>query len=161
MYEIGQVLKIQYTGFKHYGIYVGNNTVIHNSKKYQKVEEIDLSNFADSRTIELSSIKAENPALAAQQAKKYLGIPYNLLSENCEHFVRTACGLVKESAQVQKYLIAILGTGVFLNSDNKVVKAAAGAATVTALLTPSEQSPVKNVAVATLATIGIALLTPK
>ncbi|EHK9186325.1 lecithin retinol acyltransferase family protein [Vibrio vulnificus] len=71
MYELGQVLKIQYTGFKHYGIYVGNNTVIHNSKKYHRVEEIDLDAFADNRTIQKSSIKAENPALAVQTARKY------------------------------------------------------------------------------------------
>ena len=56
MYQLGQVLKIQYTGFRHYGIYVGNNTVIHNSKKYHRVEEIELEVFADNRKVELSSI---------------------------------------------------------------------------------------------------------
>ncbi|MFA0016621.1 lecithin retinol acyltransferase family protein [Vibrio lentus] len=95
MYELGQILKIQYIGFKHYGIYIGNNTVIHNSKTFHRVEEIDLEAFADNRTVQKSSIKAENPALAVQAARKYLGIPYSLFSENYEHFVRTACGLVK------------------------------------------------------------------
>lgn len=161
MYELGQVLKIQYTGFNHYGIYVGNNTVIHNSKKYHRVEEIDLTSFADNRIIEKSSIKAENPDLAVQTARKYLGIPYRLFSENCEHFVRTACGLVKESTQLQKYLISAVGIGVLLKSDNTVVQAAGGAAAVAALLTPTEQSPVQNVAVASCLAAGIAFLASK
>ncbi|ELT6289791.1 lecithin retinol acyltransferase family protein [Vibrio cholerae] len=161
MYELGQVLKIQYTGFKHYGIYVGNNMVIHNSKKYHRVEETDLTSFADNRNIEKSSIKAENPALAVQTARKYLGIPYSLFSENCEHFVRTACGLVKESTQVQKYLISAVGIGALLKSDNTVVQAAGGAAAVAAMLTPTEQSPVKNVVVAACLAAGIAFLASK
>ncbi|TOI84910.1 lecithin retinol acyltransferase family protein [Vibrio parahaemolyticus] len=154
-------MKIQYTGFKHYGLYIGNNTVIHNSKKYQCVEEIDLNLFADNRKIEVSSIKSENPALAVQRAKKYLGVPYSLFSENCEHFVRTACGLVKESTQVQKYLISAVGVGALLKSDNNVVKAAGGAAALASMLTPTEQSPVKNVAVATCLAAGIAFLASK
>jgi hypothetical protein len=161
MYKLGQVLVIQYTGFKHYGIYVGENTVIHNSKKYQRVEEIDLASFADNRNIELSSIAAKNPALAAQNARKYLGIPYSLFSENCEHFVRTTCGLVKESTQVQKYLISAIGIGVLLKSDNSVVQAAGGAAAIASMLTPSESSPVKNVAIATCLAAGIAFLAAK
>lgn len=161
MYELGQVLKIQYTGFKHYGIYVGNNTVIHNSKKYRRVEETDLEAFADKRTIQVSSIRAENPSLAVQTAKKYIGIPYKLFSENCEHFVRTACGLVKECTQVQKYLISAIGIGALLKSDNTVVQAAGGAATIASLLTPTEQSPVKNAAVATCLVAGIAFLASK
>ncbi len=158
MYELGQVLKIQYTGFKHYGIYAGNNTVIHNSKKYHRVEEIDLNSFADNKPIQVSSIKAENPVLAVQTAKKYLGVPYNLFSDNCEHFVRTACGLVKESTQVQKYLISAIGVGALLKSDNPVVQATGGAAALAALLTPTEKSPVKNVTIAACLTAGIAFL---
>lgn len=161
MYELGQVLKIQYTGFKHYGIYVGNNTVIHNSKKFLRIEEIDLNSFADNRKIQLSSIEAENPKLAVQTARKYLGVPYNLFSENCEHFVRTACGLMKESTQVQKYLISAIGVGALLKSDNSVVQAAGGAAAVAAMLTPTEQSPVKNVAIAVCLAAGIAFLAAK
>lgn len=158
MYNIGDVLFIQYTGFKHYGIYIGENTVIHNSKKFFKVEEISLEDFSDNKETNLSTIKSENPALAVQTAKKYLGVPYNLFGENCEHFVRTACGLVKESTQVQKYLISALGTGVLLKSDNKILQAAGGAAALAALLTPTETSPVKNSTVLACLAAGIAFL---
>ena len=161
MYQQGQVLKIQYTGFKHYGIYVGNNMVIHNSKKIHSVEEIALEAFSDNRNVQLSSIKTENPELAIQTARKYLGLPYNLFAENCEHFVRTSCGLVKESTQVQKYLISAIGVGALLKSDNAVVQSAGGAAALAAMLTPTEQSPVKNVAIATCLAAGIAFLASK
>lgn len=161
MYQQGQVLKIQYTGFKHYGIYVGNNMVIHNSKKIHSVEEIALEAFSDNRNVQLSSIKAENPELAIQTARKYLGLPYNLFAENCEHFVRTSCGLVKESTQIQKYLISAIGVGALLKSDNAVVQSAGGAAALAAMLTPTEQSPVKNVAIATCLAAGIAFLARK
>jgi len=81
-----------------------------------------------------------------------------LFSENCEHFVRTTCGLVKESTQLQKYLISALGAGALLKSDNTIVQAAGGAAAVAALLTPSEKSPVKNAAVLAALAAGVAFL---
>jgi hypothetical protein len=158
MYNLGDVLSIQYAGFKHYGIYIGNNTLIHNSKKFFKVEEISLDDFKDGKEPNLSSIKSSNPELSIQQAKKYLGIPYGLFSENCEHFVRVVCGLEKESTQVQKYLITALGTGVLLKSDNTIVQAAGGAAAIGALLTSSEKSPVKNSAVLACLAAGVAFL---
>ena len=144
MYELGNVLSVQYPGFKHYGLYVGDNKVIHNSKKYKKVDEIDLETFKDGRSALISSIKTQNPALAVQTAKKYLNLPYRLFNENCEHFVRTACGLTKESTQVQKYLITALGTGALLKADSSIVKAGGGAAILATLLTSSETSPVKS-----------------
>jgi hypothetical protein len=60
MYNLGEVLSIQYTGFKHYGIYIGDNTLIHNSKKFFKVEEISLEDFKDGKEPKISSIKSSN-----------------------------------------------------------------------------------------------------
>lgn len=159
MYKLGDVLSIQYTGFKHYGIFIGNNTIVHNSKKFLKIEEISLTDFLDGKEATLSSIKSTNPVLSAQTAKKFLGVPYNLFSENCEHFVRVACGLEKESTQVQKYLISALGVGALLKSDNAIVQAAGTGAAIGALLTPSEQSPVKNSVAMACVGAGIALAT--
>jgi len=158
MYEQGTVLSIQYPTFKHYGIYIGDGLIVHNSKKFKQVQTISVEDFKDGRAISVSSIKPKNNALAVQTAKKYLGLPYRLFDENCEHLVRTVCGLTKESTQVQKYLISALGTGALLKSDSTVVKAAGGAATVAALLTSSETSPVKNAAVAACLAMGVAFL---
>ena len=75
-------------------------------------------------------------------------IPYNLMKNNCEHFVRLAHGLKKESTQIQQYFIATLGIGVVLKSNNAFIQSVAGAATIASLLTSSEKSPFKNVAIA-------------
>ena len=104
MFVSGDVLKINYGAFDHYGIYTENGTVIHNSKKNKKVEETSIERFSENNKILVSSIKSENPALTVQTARKYLNIPYSLFSDNCEHFVRMSCGLVKESTQVIRRL---------------------------------------------------------
>jgi hypothetical protein len=158
MYNLGDVLLIQYDTFKHYGIYIGNDTIIHNSKKFFKVEEISLHDFKDGKEPKISSIKSSSPELAVQRAKKFLGIPYSLLSENCEHFVRVVCGLEKESTQLQKYFISALGVGALLKSDNTIIKAAGSAAAIGALLTPSEKSPVKTSAALACLVAGVAFL---
>jgi hypothetical protein len=74
-------------------------------------------------------------------------MPYNLMKNNCEHFVRLAHGLKKESTQIQQYSIAALGIGVVLKSNNAFIQSVAGAATIASLLTPSEKSPFKNIAI--------------
>lgn len=158
MFEIGDVLKVSYSTFNHYGIYTGNGIVIHNSKKYGCVEEISIDEFSDNRLVEVSTIQSSDPVTAVYTAQRYLGLPYGLFSENCEHFVRMACGVVRQSTQVQKYLIAALGIGALIRSDNTLIKAAGGAAVLATLLTPSEQSPVNNAAVASCLAAGIAYL---
>ena len=70
-------------------------------------------------------------------------MPYNLMKNNCEHFVRLAHGLKKESTQIQQYSIAALG--VVLKSNNAFIQSVAGAATIASLLTLCEKTPFKNV----------------
>lgn len=161
MYQVGDVLSIQYRGFKHYGIYAGDGVVIHNSKQFKRVEEISLDSFCDNRPIKLSKIRSSNPADAVATARKYLGLPYNLFADNCEHFVRTACGLVKESTQVKKYLVAAIGTGTWLRSNNPLLKAAGGAAVIATLLTPSEKSPLKLAALSACVATGVTYILSK
>lgn len=158
MYKTGDVLSIQYTGFKHYGIYIGNDTVIHNSKKFSKIQAIPLEDFKDGRMPKLSTIKSKKPSESASIAQKYLGLPYDLFSENCEHFVRVVCGLEKESTQVQKYLLSTIGVGTVLKSDNKVLKAAGSGVAIGAWLTPEEKSPIANSLVFGLLAAGVTSL---
>jgi len=146
-------------GVTHYGLYDADGVVIHNSKKLRLVKESTLEEFSDGYSISISSgITAKNRALAVQTARKYLGLPYHLWNDNCEHFVRVACGLIKESTQVQKFLITALGAGVLLKSENVVLRTAGGTAAVVAMLTPSEESPVKSAIILSCLTAGIAFL---
>jgi hypothetical protein len=146
--QIGDILKVQYLGFTHYGIYAGFNSMIHNSRKGGQVEEIDFQEFADGREVAISSIKSDDPYFSVFLARQYIGQKYNLLSENCEHFVRKISGK-KESVQVQKYVIACLGALALLKSNNKAIKILGATVMATALLTDSETSPMANVLTAT------------
>nr|VFK27393.1 MAG: Lecithin retinol acyltransferase [Candidatus Kentron sp. MB]VFK30287.1 MAG: Lecithin retinol acyltransferase [Candidatus Kentron sp. MB]VFK74290.1 MAG: Lecithin retinol acyltransferase [Candidatus Kentron sp. MB] len=142
MFDYGDIISVQYPSFTHYGIYTGDNQVIHNSKKLGRVWETTFDEFSDNHRVILSPIKPDDPRLAVERAKRYLGQPYRLFSNNCEHFVRTVSGLVKESPQIQKYSTLALGGSAFLMADNPMVKGAGAGAAIGALLSSSEKSPI-------------------
>lgn len=158
MYSAGTVLKLDFGTFFHYGVADGVGNVIHNSKKHRKVTKESYEDFADGKAIIVSEITSENPEQAVIKAERYIGMPYNLIRSNCEHFARLAHGLEVESTQIQQYLIAALGAGAVLKSDNTIVKAAGGAATIASLLTPTEKSPFKNAGIAALVAAGVVAL---
>jgi hypothetical protein len=158
MYTAGTVLKLDFGTFFHYGIADGLGEVIHNSKKHLMVTQETYEEFADGKSIIVSDMTGGNPDQAAINAKRYLGMPYNLIRSNCEHFARMAHGLEIESTQIQQYLLVALGAGVALKSDSTIVQAAGGAVAVASLLIPTEKSPFKNAAIAVLISTGIVAL---
>jgi len=158
MYSAGTTLRLNLGTFFHYGIADGVGGVIHNSKKWGKVTHESEIGFADGRQIEVGEISSAVPEKAIQIAKRYLGLPYNLIDSNCEHFVRLCHGLEIESTQIQQYLMVALGAGMALKSDNSLIKVAGGAAAIASLLTPTEKSPFKYAAVAALVAVGMAVL---
>jgi len=158
MYPAGTVLKLNFGAYYHYGIADGIGGVIHNSKKYLKVTRESYEEFSEGKKIIVSDITSEAPDQAVIRAERYIGMPYNLIRSNCEHFARLCHGLEVESTQIQQYLLAALGAGVALKSDNTVVKAAGGAVALASLLTPTEKSPFKNAAIAGLIAVGLTAL---
>lgn len=159
MYPAGTTLKLDFGTFFHYGIADGSGNVIHNSKKQLVVTKEPEASFADGKAIQVSSITSDNPESAVTKAERYLGMPYNLIKNNCEHFARLSHGLEIESTQIQQYLLAALGAGAAIESDNVIVKAAGAGVALASLLTPSEKSPFKNAAIAGLVGAGLAILT--
>lgn len=158
MYSAGTVLKLDFGTFFHYGVADGKGSVIHNSKKRRKVTKESYEVFSEGKAIIVSQITSDNPNQAAINAARYIGMPYNLIRSNCEHFARLAHGLDVESTQIQQYLIAALGAGAALKSDNAIVKAAGGAVAIASLLTPTEKSPFKNAGIAALVAAGVVAL---
>ncbi len=158
MYIAGTTLRIDYGTYNHYGIADGIVSVIHNSKKYKKVVKETVEEFAENKEIFESNITSSNPEKAVITASRYLGMPYNLFISNCEHFARLAHGLEKESTQIQQYLLFALGAGIAIKSDNKNIKILAGSVACASLLTPSEESPFKNIAVGIAVAAGIIYL---
>lgn len=158
MYPAGTTLKLDFGTFFHYGIADGLGSVIHNSKKHFKVTCEPYAEFAEGKDIIVSDITSENPAVAVINAQRYLGMPYSLIKSNCEHFARMCHGLEIESTQIQQYLLAALGAGAALKSDNSLVQAAGGAVALASLITPTEESPFKNASIAALIAVGLVAL---
>jgi hypothetical protein len=156
--QIGDILKVQYLGFVHYGIYTEFGTVIHNSRKGGEVQEVEFYEFDNGREVQKSSITSKDPYLSVFIARQYLGQKYNLLRENCEHFVRKITGK-KQSVQVQKYIIATLGALALWKSNDKRVRMLGATALATAFFTDSETSPIENVLTTTGLVGGAMLLT--
>lgn len=160
MFPKACVVKIDMGLFFHYGIFDGNGKVIHNSKRHGRVVIESLKSFSEGKEVlaDLGIFSGDADA-AIERAKRYIGTPYNLLQENCEHFVRMAHGLLKESPQLQKYMITATGIGVVcISTKNKPVQFAAGAAALTALTCNcSENLATKVLASAAIgAAIGLA-----
>lgn len=158
MHLAGTTLKINYGLYNHYGIADGLGNVIHNSKKHLKVVKETVDEFSEGKEMLVSNITNDNPERAVTTALRYLGLPYNLINSNCEHFVRLAHGLQKESTQIQQYLIFALGAGVALKSKNTDIQLLAGSVALTSVLTPNEERPYENIAVGLTIAAGIILL---
>ena len=159
MYTAGTVLKLDFGSFFHYGIADGIGNVIHNSKTHLKVTKENYDDFSEGKTIIVcNEIISEDPEKAAIQAERYIGMPYNLIKSNCEHFARLCHGLDIESTQIQQYMLIALGAGIALKSDNNYLKAIGGATALASMLTPAEESPYQNVAIASLLAAGLVAL---
>ncbi|MEP3055827.1 lecithin retinol acyltransferase family protein [Ascidiaceihabitans sp.] len=72
---------------RHYGIYIGNNQVIHASPSCGKVCKISLEKFKIGKAIQVhTSPSRYSPPQIVMRAKSRLGRTYNLIDANCEHF---------------------------------------------------------------------------
>lgn len=158
MHEAGSVLKIDRGIFFHYGIADGMGMVIHNSKKRMMVTHDNYEEFSGGKEIIVSEIVGVNAFMAVENARKYIGLSYNLFQENCEHFVRTCHGLEKESTQIQKAVIVAAGLAVGVKVKNPVIKTIGIAGALGAFFTPQEKNPLKLAVLFALLAGGIALL---
>ena len=157
MYAKGTTLILDFGTFNHYGISDGSGGVIHNSKKYHMVTHESEADFADGKDIIVSDITSNNPLYALDKAKRYIGMSYDLLQSNREHFVRLCHGLEVESTQIQKYFLVSVATGLAIKSNNLIIKTASAAASLAALFTSKEKSPFKNASIAALVAAGVVI----
>ena len=78
-------------GLKHYGFATGYGTVIHASRRFGKVDETSFEIFADGRHVNVISVRgldsARDGAHIVARARLRKGQRYNVLINNCEHFI--------------------------------------------------------------------------
>lgn len=93
--EAGDVIYVQRSFYKHYGVYIGNKKVIHFAPKKEGgiaiIHKTTLSKFlgdeTDYHVVDFSGEKVYTRKATVRRAKRCIGIKgYNLFSANCEHF---------------------------------------------------------------------------
>ncbi len=85
----GTVLMVQVYGvIRHYGIATGYGTVIHTSRRFGYVKETDMADFSQGRPVSAvrHTLAIDGSTLVAR-ARSRKGDRYNVLVNNCEHFV--------------------------------------------------------------------------
>ncbi|MGB5633220.1 MAG: lecithin retinol acyltransferase family protein [Waterburya sp.] len=94
--------------YKHYGIDCGDGTVIHYRKPSETIEQTSLATFSRGNPVyvaEYSDGFSYIPDVVVQRAKSRLGEQdYNLLFNNCEHFVTWCKTGIVNSKQVKDFL---------------------------------------------------------
>jgi len=89
IYPAGAVLKVRAFGvIRHYGIATGYGTVIHASRRFGKVDETDMAAFSQGGVVQVVPYQhyLEGAEIVAR-ARLKKGLRYNVLINNCEHFV--------------------------------------------------------------------------
>ncbi len=128
--------------YTHYGFADGCGGVIHGSKRKRSFLEESEAEFSDGKPIRIcTDITSEDKRLAYERARSWIGKPYNCLTDNCEHFVRWAHSMEKESRQIQKYGISIAGYAIAVKSRNPVMQGAAIGGSIGSYFTPEGESP--------------------
>ncbi|MGI9558377.1 MAG: lecithin retinol acyltransferase family protein [Thermodesulfobacteriota bacterium] len=150
----GDVIKVWRDIYWHFGIYVGNNKVIHFSgQKRDKlcavVKKTSLSSFAKGAGVNIVEYDgSRSPNEVVRYAESQLGRGgYNLVFSNCEHFARECKTGEGRSEQVEGVvMVGGLATVVAIASRRPQIAVAIGvvfAATfLIAVLAEHRQQPV-------------------
>jgi len=102
VHPAGTIVMIRVFGaIKHYGICTGYGTVIHTSRRFGRAVESDFETFCHGRraVVVPHSSPVEGSMLAAR-ARSRKGQRYNVLNNNCEHFVTWVVEGKARSAQL-------------------------------------------------------------
>lgn len=137
----GTPLKVSY-GYWHELIADGQY-VIHNSKQHGKVVRQPFHEVAKDNTIYVcDEVQVTDYEAAVRKARLAIGLAYDLWSQNCQHFVRWAHGLVPESPQVQQAIMITAGATITAASKSAVGRLPGLSMMAGAVLTPKGKSPV-------------------
>lgn len=102
----GAVVSVPELFYRHYGIDIGDGTVIHASKKKGKVVREAMSAFAEGKPVRYHGLPGTlSSEQVIERVAQLIGEPYRLMSDNCEHLVTHAHGLKRQSPQIKKVVI--------------------------------------------------------
>ncbi len=118
----GDILSVNRGLYKHYGVYVGNNTVVHFSggKGHElsacraSIRKTSLENFSRNGEVQVETRCTESysPKETVMRALDAVGSEkgkYALPWNNCEHFANWCRYGKKRSAQVEQFAANVIG----------------------------------------------------
>jgi hypothetical protein len=117
MYAIGTVFEVQESFYKHVGVYVGGDRVLHNDR--QRGEEVvTFAQFLNGRSYTVRHGGLTDTMNFLQRVQQVLAKPnsYDFLFNNCEHTVYRVRSGVASSPQLASFglLALVVGAGVAL-----------------------------------------------
>ena len=115
-YKLGDIICFKRLMYTHYGVYIGNNNIIHKDRKFRNGSNARISNINDVNGIPyikpdpiyIKSLKLEaydtyTRHTVVERAYSMLDDKYyNMFTDNCEHFVTLIKYNKKASTQATK-----------------------------------------------------------
>ena len=161
LYAKGETIKT-WCGYGcwHYGISDGADGAIHSSKRHdRKVTFTTLMKFSDGREVSKSpDITSDDLTAAYQKAEARIGEPYNVLDNNCEHFVREVHGLPSETPQLQE-AVCFIASITAITTNNPVLRHVAWCAVAGGAL--NKKNPATGALVGMAIAVGVIALLSK
>jgi hypothetical protein len=136
-------------GYSHHGLYVGEGRVVHYAGFHDglnkgTIEETSLEEFAQSEEVKVLSSKLRVYDRQESVSRAYESIgegSYNIVFNNCEHFVNWCIYGVKFSKQVNNVVVRTLGVAYHANGCIKtgpvILRAIQGASSVSSVVSTS------------------------
>jgi hypothetical protein len=109
---IGSHLVTPRIGYQHHGLYVGNNQVVHFTSD-NLIATVSLSDFTEGNGYKMKAFRSPfSRKEIVERAQSKLGKHhYNLMFQNCEHFVNWCIFNKPDSKQVRN-AVANIGAGI-------------------------------------------------
>ena len=128
-YPKGHLLCIKHGLYEHVGISDGKGHIYENAYRTGGRGKVSLKDFSGGKEIiDIGIIPGSaKPGQIIKNAEALIANPkkYNLLFNNCEHFVREVCGVDIKSPQVQRAIFLAVSTAVALTANAPKIKSVA------------------------------------
>lgn len=158
-FDAGDVVAIDYPTYRHVGIADGCGFVYENSHDRNGRGKVNLEEFAGKNRIEDIVNTGKMGDLPSSEiisrAKIFIkdDKKYQLLSNNCEHFIREICDVDIKSPQVRAKFLSATAFALYSHTNNPVAKCGLAGASIAMAFTKDEKRLVENTL--TLSLIGM------
>jgi hypothetical protein len=143
IYPKGHLLCVNHKLYEHVGISDGCGHVYENAYRTGGRGKVSLKEFSHGKkiidigivpgSIEPDQIIEKAEVLIADKKR------YNLLFNNCEHFVREVCGVDIKTPQIQQAIFSAVSTAVALTAKDSRIKGIATGAAVGSVLSKGKK----------------------